>query len=180
LNYKNPWNVEQTALIEISDSIVTHKFAKRLIAVKITQILLDAGANPNIIDRNGVTALSNAAAKSYIQESKEMMKALLRAGAKPDLGNTLDDEPYVTKLTKNLVGANKYFMGSENQLSNMQEMLEMLVGAGADPELKGKSGKSARDYAIEYKRPDLVQLFDEAIAKRKRDTELKKFTAQKK
>lgn len=168
LNFEMPTNNNQTSLFLPSFVIESRKDGPS--AVKINEMLIDAGANPNIKDRRGRTALSEVVAESRIKESKEIMNALLRANADPDLAKNSDGETSLIELTKDLVGASemaKYFRRSPEHISNMKEMLKMLVYFGADPELQDKSGKSARDYAVEYKRSDLVQLFDEAIAKEK-------------
>ena len=49
---------------------------------------------------------------------------------------------------------------------NGLKITQLLLDAGANPDLKDKFGKSARDYAVEYKNPELIRLFDEAKKKR--------------
>ncbi len=63
--------------------------------VKITQLLLDHGANVNDANNDGNTALMCAIDKSH----SEIVKALLKGGANPDLKN--NNEETAWDLAKN-------------------------------------------------------------------------------
>ena len=101
--------------------------------LKMTTVLLEAGANPNLQDEAGVTPL-------MVANSKDVVVALLKAGADPNLA----DKEGKTAL-----------MGAD------MELTKTLLAAGADPKKKDESGRTAADYAAG--KPSLQALLKKAV-----------------
>lgn len=104
--------------------------------VSIVQALLKAGADPNILSREGETPLRYASRYLYntgnIKDVIIIMQALLNAGADPNLRSHM----YGTALiTVALSGANSV------------PMVKLLLNAGADPNLQDQEGNTALMYA---------------------------------
>jgi serine/threonine-protein phosphatase 6 regulatory ankyrin repeat subunit B len=98
----------------------------------VTAALLKAGASVNTRDKDGMTALMYAAKSNH---NREVVTALVKAGAKVDAKN--DD------------GATALILAALSE--NTSPMLTLLE-AGADRELKDKSGKTFMDYLNERQR----------------------------
>jgi len=104
------------------------------------QLLLRSGAQVNLIaeDRG-----SNALFDSALERNKDIVKALIEAGA--DLN--IQSKDGQTALIV-VVGA-----GDE-------DIVEMLVKAGADPDIKDALGVSARKYATIFGNKKMLAMFD--------------------
>ena len=108
--------------------------------VEAVKILLDAGADPALPSRDGITPLMVAAGQAWEadrarltteQKSVETIKALLATGVDINLRNTKGE----TALH-----------GAADRKAD--EVIKMLVGNGATLELKDKSNRTALDIAL--------------------------------
>ena len=91
-----------------------------------TDYLLGLNANPNIADKNGVTPLSLAAQIGFT----EAVSLLTQRGARVDVPNSAGETPLIAAVHRRDLG-----------------LLRVLLRAGADPDRRDNSGRSARDYA---------------------------------
>jgi hypothetical protein len=108
--------------------------------LKTLELLLCSGAHVNLIaDDRGSTALFDSAMGRH----KTLVKALIDAGADVNIPSKGGQTPLVV-----VVGA-----GDE-------EIVEMLVNAGADPDIKDSLGVSARKYAALFKKSAMLAFFD--------------------
>ena len=111
----------------------------------MVKILLQAGADPNVVDNDRVTPLMLAAKRGYT----EVTKALVAAGAdvnaadkdgKPLLMHAMDLEEYV-------------------------EVIRLLIAAGANVNATMPDGGTTLQHAREKGRTEIVALLEEAGAK---------------
>lgn len=96
------------------------------------KLLLNAGANPNLKNMGGCTALMFAAVEGY----KEIVELLLNRGA----------DPYC----KDYQGKTTLMYAAEK--ANNTEIMELLLKAGVNPDLTDNYGKTAADIVIEAKK----------------------------
>lgn len=92
------------------------------VAPEVAEVLVRAGANPNLTDPSGQTALMHDAKNNYV----ENLKVLVKAGAKPDLQ---DNE-----------GSTALMLCSEKGL---EDSVAVLVNAHAQVNLRDKQGLTA-------------------------------------
>jgi ankyrin repeat protein len=105
---------------------------------EMVSLLLDAGADPDILDRqSGETALTMAAGRN----NADIVDRLLKHGADPNRAN----KQYETALIKAVSNTNR-------------TMIRRLVDAGADPEWQDFTGHSAVWYAQAKRRQDIVNM----------------------
>ena len=97
--------------------------------IKIVELLLEHGADPNFGTIEGNTALMHA---SMVNE-KEIVNLLLNNGADPNLKDNDGDTALINAAVD----------------SRNREIVEILLNAGADPTIKNNEGKTAYDIAIE-------------------------------
>ncbi len=90
------------------------------------RFLLAKGANPNLEDKNGTTALQLAANLGFV----EGVEALVGRGAHIDHANSSGETPLISAVHRRDIG-----------------MVRMLLENGANPDRNDNSGRSARDYA---------------------------------
>jgi tankyrase len=110
---------------------------------------LEAGADIHATDKNGVTALhhavrfrSPAAVKVLIEQGANINQACRRNGSTPlHRATTQTGAP-----------------GTAGLQQAAKEIVRLLLAAGADPDVKNKSGKRPADY---LKDNDIRRLFDE-------------------
>jgi ankyrin repeat protein len=108
-------------------------------AVKIVQMLLTHGAQVNVANHSGQTALTIA-----IEESNPLLvRILLDAKANP---NTVD---------KSQGNASALILAAQVRLV---AIAEMLLKKGANVQLKDQFGKSALDYATEYGPKKMIEI----------------------
>jgi uncharacterized protein len=88
--------------------------------------LANLGANPNIADSRGVTALMRASQIGFF----EGVETLITAGAQVDIANSTGETPLILAVHR-----------------RDTEMMRVLLRAGANPDRTDNSGRSARDYA---------------------------------
>ena len=104
------------------------------------RFLLQAKANPNVRDNNGVTPLELAASLRFI----EGIEALADAGANVDEPNSTGETALI--LATHLKDA---------------DMAKVLLEKGANPDKSDNSGRSARDYAkIDGQRGPVLTLIE--------------------
>ena len=112
------------------------------------QVLLKHGANPNAQDAKGQTALIHVVELMKLREATSMFGNL--AGARKP--SSLAD---VFSLFKNIVNSStKLVKGDCESL----EIVQMLVDAGADVNLKDRHGRSALKIALENGSTEMVEL----------------------
>ena len=123
-------------------------------SVEIAKLLLKAGADPNAISeskgipvKHGMIALGSFTplilATPY--GPPDMTELLLAHGAK------------VEPVDRRGMSALHAAVSSEAQ---DPRIVRMLLAKGANPELKNEEGKSARDWALKFARPDVMKLLD--------------------
>lgn len=88
--------------------------------------LLGLNANPNVADKQGTTPLTAAAQSGFT----EAVSLLSERGAQVDVANGAGETPLMFAVHRRDLG-----------------LLRVLLRAGADPDRKDNSGRSARDYA---------------------------------
>ncbi|MCA0753788.1 ankyrin repeat domain-containing protein [Paenibacillus sp. N4] len=125
-------------------------------------LLLDRGANPDVTDEEGWTALMWAAQLN----DTETALLLLEAGADPDIAEQSYEETALmvaiyngsVEMTALLLeqGANPELQDSTGWTPLMSaasggdiEALQLLLDAGANPDTADDSGRTAADYALE-------------------------------
>lgn len=103
--------------------------------------LLGKGANANLQNNKGETALLVAARSGWL----EGMNLLLRGGARPDLANRMGETPLIVAV-------------QQRQAAAVKRLLE----AGANPDkTDNATGRSARDYAKQDRRStELLRLIE--------------------
>lgn len=90
------------------------------------RFLIGKGANANLADKRGVTALQLATNLGW----SEGVEILVKAGAAVDLTNAAGETPLIFAVHRRDAA-----------------LVRTLLKAGADPERSDNSGRSARDYA---------------------------------
>ena len=90
------------------------------------RFLIAKGANPNLVDREGVSPLQIAANLGW----NEGVPLLVKAGAQVDLPNSAGETPLISAVHR-----------------RDAELVRALLAAGANPDRNDNSGRSARDYA---------------------------------
>jgi len=121
LNSINPNNLLVEAMtigLDLNSSRIISKY------VELTKLLLEAGANPNIQNKNGDTAL-------MLSKSAEQSQVLLEAGANPNIQNMNGD----TALMK----------------SKSAEQTRCLLSAGAVFDTRNNNNRSAFSFIVHRK-----------------------------
>ncbi|KAH3701086.1 hypothetical protein DPMN_076070 [Dreissena polymorpha] len=106
----------------------------------IVEVLLKAGANPNLVDRNGCTSVHLSVCKQF----PECLETILQCSVVPPSVNSRDYEGY-------------YPLHSCVELNDFDAM-KMLIKYEADMDVQdGKAGRSVLFYATEFNRTDMVR-----------------------
>jgi ankyrin repeat protein len=108
----------------------------------VATVLLSRGASPNIVAKNGKTALHYAAECG----NDELVKVLLAAGALPD--------------TQDAKGASALWCACKGSAS--EAVVSALIGAGSNPNLKDKSGLSAIAVAKAKRRGAVLAIMEQS------------------
>jgi hypothetical protein len=112
--------------------------------LKTLEYLLHSGAHVNMVaEDRGSTALFDSAMGRHTS----LVKALIDAGADVNLPSKGGQTPLVV-----VVGAGD------------DEIVEILVKAGADPDIEDALGVSARKYAALFKKSTVIALFDAFVS----------------
>lgn len=122
-----------------------HVVAQRRDAVWL-RFLLGRGANPNLADRKGVTALQLAANLGWT----DGVDILITRGASVDLSNSAGETPLITAVHRRDAA-----------------LVRSLLKAGADPDRTDNSGRSARDYATQQGSQAVIAALDQEREQRK-------------
>lgn len=122
-----------------------HVVAQRRDAVWL-RFLLGRGANPNLADRNGATALQLAANLGWT----DGVDILIARGASVDLSNSAGETPLITAVHRRDAA-----------------LVRSLLKAGADPDRTDNSGRSARDYATQQGSQAVIAALDQEREQRK-------------
>lgn len=92
-----------------------------------TRFLLERGANPNAIDKQGNTPLAIASSLGFV----EGVDVLLKRGARVDVANSAGETPLISAVHRRDMA-----------------MIRLLLKSGASADRTDNSGRSARDYAM--------------------------------
>jgi ankyrin repeat protein len=123
-----------TTLMQLANHMDDPDLARQLIA---------AGVDPNATTDNSsvFTALNQAATMNHPQ----VLKVLLEAGADVNFRTTLEGETALIDAAR----------------SGASECVQILLLAGADPTIRDhrpNSGKTARDWAVQFHHPDIADM----------------------
>ena len=109
----------------------------------IIELLLDYGADPNLQDNWGNTALMNNA--QDVAEDTYITQFLLDHGADPNIKNMVGDTALMYAAWKGYI-----------------EIMDLLVNTGADPDIKNDAGQTALDI-LKKRRPDKYSIWANTI-----------------
>ena len=145
-------------------------------------MFLEAGMDVNSRDSNGTPMICIAARSDKV----ERIKWLLDNGA--DINAVSKDRGYSATMdavwknnedaVKALVtrGANLNFISRDGQSvlvlavgTGNAKVVEILAKYGADPDIKDQMGMSARQYAVLFKKPAMVESFEKYSPKDKQE-----------
>ena len=113
------------------------------------RFLTEKGANPNLVDKKGVSPLEVSTRLGDV----ESVTALLEAGARVDPVTSTGETPLIFAVHKRDL-----------------PMVQVLLKKGANPDRTDNSGRSARDYVALIDEPRLTEAFVDA-AENKKSTE---------
>jgi uncharacterized protein len=143
------------------------------VRLQVASILLRSGANVNATDQDGKTALHYAMSGARINtegfeiEQAQLLDTLFQYQADPNIVDSKGNTPlwyavrfangtHMMEMSRLLQGgANPNIQNLEGmtplmlacQLDGGNEVIVMLINAGADPSLRDYKGKTAMDYA---------------------------------
>lgn len=145
--------------------------------LRVIELFLAAGMNPNVKTKNGKTVLMVATSRGFT----EIVRALLREGANVNVQDNYGTTPLMVAATapnsdivkilldngadanaKDKDGKTALMLAAANgQINNVRYLLT----AGADVNAKDKDGKTALTWANEFGRADIVELLKQAGAR---------------
>ena len=142
---------------------MTNKYKKG--HLKSVKALIKAGANPNLQEQDGMTALMWASDAGNL----EIVKALITAGANVD---HQDKDGYTALMLASASGyAKDLIKAGDNTKSTAElwfmsktikchlEVVKTLIAAGANPNLRNKDGKTALMWSNLWGHLEIVKLF---------------------
>jgi ankyrin repeat protein len=107
--------------------------------VEMVRCLLDAGADVDLQDKNGASALHRAVRT----RCAGAVKCLLDAGANPRLKNKTGSTPFHLAVQNTGRGGS----GSKSAVAAQRQIIETFLALGLDASLKDSKGKSVMDWA---------------------------------
>ena len=128
-------------------------------------ILLEAGADPNVLTRNNQTSLHLAVERDLIDTARMLLQRGVDAGVRDSQGWTAmhlaaaRNRKQIVKLMLEHGVDTQYLSAAggtplhEAAVSGDAEMIHMLLDAGIDPKVVSRTGKTALDIAIDYDNP---------------------------
>ena len=129
--------------------------------VELLKELLKRGADPNLQDNNGETALHYCAifAYAYKKLSLEMTKLLIKHGADVNIRDKIGNNPLMC------CGGDKI---TKNEPHNLMEII-LLLSSGADPDQTNYYNRSFRDgYSHHSNVEKILDAYDKKKAKSKK------------
>jgi ankyrin repeat protein len=115
---------------------------------RVAELLLEAGADPNLTDRRGFTPLHIAVARN----DAELVQRLLDHGAAINVRTRSDGR------TPLIIAA----------AAGFEKMVEMLLSRGADPSITDSGGKSPLERAVECHRSGAAEILKKVSSPPKR------------
>ena len=114
--------------------------------------LLAKGADPNMTDTLGNTSLHFAVG----QFDKRFVVNLLAYNANVNVQNRYGETPLISEVRTKLNGVDNLETEKRREvIQSAVEIISLLLKAGADSNLKDRTGKSALDYATELGHPEV-------------------------
>jgi ankyrin repeat protein len=107
--------------------------------LSVVQQLLDAGVDPNAVDKLGNSPLF------WVGDDPDIAEVLIENGANVNLKNKDGLTPLM-----------------ESIFSNHYELAKLLLQKGADTAIRDLKGKTALDYAVEQDAEEIILLLKEA------------------
>ncbi len=108
----------------------------------LTQMLLNGGADPNAVSGRGLTTLQ-AALNSGIANKIEVIKILMAHGANPDIKDQSSGQTALHTILRLLADGGASFDEEE-----ALELLELIISADTDLNIRNKRGKTPLAYAF--------------------------------
>jgi uncharacterized protein len=145
--------------------IMEATFAGHLDTVKL---LLDHGANLSMAKSDGATPIALAGKHKEIVELFKNVAALVEAASK---GNNQAVSELISKGTP-VNGIDQYGHSALTEASwnGLTETVKLLLDKGTDPTIQKSDGETALSLAASRKHPAIVDLLNQAIAKRAAST----------
>ena len=110
---------------------------------EVISVLIEAGADVNAKDKDGITPLMWAA---WYNDIPEVISVLIKAGAKVNARVPLfKDSVDVPESTKEKEGWSPLMFAASNNRN--PEVISVLIKAGAEVNARDKTGRKAIDYA---------------------------------
>ena len=147
---------------------------------KVRNLLLEKGADINIADKTGITALMRASYVGDVENVKKFLELGVDVNAKDTKGDTAlvwacigmdsvgeDDEKNKNQIVEMLLTAGADHKGEAliAAMENFPLIVQTLLAAGADVNVKDKDGNTALKLAQEAGNEQIIELLKQAGAK---------------